>query len=61
MLPFVSVIIPAYNEEKYIRKCLEEWVNQDYPKDRYEIFVYDGMSTDKTAEIIREFEKSHPG
>ncbi|WP_456394796.1 glycosyltransferase family 2 protein [Thermococcus sp.] len=61
MLPFVSVIIPAYNEEKYIRKCLEEWVNQDYPKDRYEILVYDGMSTDKTAEIIREFEKRYPG
>ncbi|HII67651.1 MAG TPA: glycosyltransferase family 2 protein [Thermococcaceae archaeon] len=59
-LPFVSVIIPAYNEEKYIGKCLEEWVNQDYPKDRYEILVYDGMSTDKTAEIVRDFERRYP-
>ena len=57
--PFVSVIIPAYNEEKYIAKCLEEWANQNYPKNRYEILVYDGMSTDKTAEIIKGFEKRY--
>lgn len=60
-LPFVTVIIPAYNEERYIRKCLTEWVNQDYPKDKYEILVYDGMSTDRTAEIIKEFERKYPG
>ncbi|NJE26414.1 glycosyltransferase family 2 protein [Thermococcus sp. MV5] len=59
-LPFVTVIIPAYNEENYIRKCLEEWVNQDYPKDKYEILVFDGMSTDKTAEIIEEFVRKYP-
>ncbi|WP_324735078.1 glycosyltransferase family 2 protein [Thermococcus sp. SY098] len=59
--PFVTVIIPAYNEERYIRKCLEAWVNQDYPKDKYEILVYDGISTDRTAEIIKEFEKKYPG
>jgi len=59
-LPFVSVIIPAYNEEKYIGKCLEEWVNQDYPKDRYEILVFDGMSTDRTAEIVKEFQRKYP-
>ncbi|HIP90487.1 MAG TPA: glycosyltransferase [Candidatus Nanopusillus sp.] len=59
--PFVTVIIPAYNEEKYIGKCLEEWVSQDYPKDRYEILVYDGISTDKTAEIVKNFEKNYPG
>jgi glycosyltransferase involved in cell wall biosynthesis len=60
-VPFVSVIIPAYNEERYIGKCLTEWVNQDYPKGRYEILVYDGMSTDGTAEIIKEFERRYPG
>ncbi len=58
--PFITIIIPAYNEEKYIGKCLEEWVNQDYPKDRYEILVYDGISTDRTAEIIKEFEERYP-
>jgi len=60
-LPFVTVIIPAYNEEKYIEKCLEEWVNQNYPKDCYEILVYDGMSTDRTSGIIKNFEKKYPG
>ncbi|AHF81260.1 glycosyltransferase [Thermococcus paralvinellae] len=59
--PFVSVIIPAYNEERYIAKCLEEWVNQNYPKDHYEILVYDGMSTDRTAEIVKNFEERYPG
>jgi cellulose synthase/poly-beta-1,6-N-acetylglucosamine synthase-like glycosyltransferase len=58
--PFVSVIIPAYNEERYIRKCLEEWVNQDYPKDKYEILVFNGMSTDETENIIEEFQKKYP-
>lgn len=60
-LPFVSVIIPAYNEERYIRKCLVEWANQDYPKDKYEVLVYDGTSPDRTPEIIKEFEKQYPG
>ena len=59
--PFVTVIIPAYNEEKYIEKCLGEWVNQDYPKEKYEILVYDGMSTDRTAEIVKDFERRYPG
>ena len=58
--PFVSVIIPTYNEEKYIRKCLEAWVNQDYPKDRYEILIFDGMSTDRTVEIVREIQRKNP-
>jgi len=58
--PFVTIIIPAYNEEKYIAKCLEKWVNQDYPKDSYEILVFDGMSTDKTAKIVKEFERKYP-
>ena len=58
--PFVTVIIPAYNEEKYIGKCLGEWVNQDYPKEKYEILVYDGMSTDRTAEIVKDFERRYP-
>ena len=31
-LPFVSVIIPAYNEEKYIGKCLEKWVIRTTPR-----------------------------
>ena len=50
----VSVIIPAFNEEKYIGKCLESLINQTAPAD--EIIVVDNNSKDKTAAIAREFD-----
>ncbi|MCD6177874.1 glycosyltransferase family 2 protein [bacterium] len=59
-LPFVSVIIPCRNEEKFIRRCLSSVVNQDYPKDRLEVFVVDGMSEDKTKIIALEFARKYP-
>lgn len=49
----VTIIIPAYNEEKFIADCLQSVYNQDYPKDKMEVIVVDGHSTDKTAEIVR--------
>ena len=55
----VSVICNAYNHEKYIRKCLESLVMQRTTFD-YEILVHDDASTDKTADIIREFEAKYP-
>jgi len=58
-LPFVSVIIPCRNEEKYIGKCLDSLVKQDYPKDKLEVLVVDGMSEDKTREIIEEHIKKY--
>jgi glycosyltransferase involved in cell wall biosynthesis len=54
--PFVSIVIPARNEEKHISKCLESLCHQDYPKDRFEVFVVDGMSEDNTVERIKKFE-----
>lgn len=53
--PFVSVIIPVRNEEKYIKSCLEAVFAQTYPKDKTEVLVVDGMSKDKTREIARSF------
>jgi len=53
--PFVSVIIPTLNEEKYIGKCLESFANQTYPKDKFEVLVIDGMSTDNTINIAKSF------
>ena len=53
--PFVSVIIPALNEEKTIRECLISLLKMDYPVDRREILVVDNGSTDRTAEIIKSF------
>lgn len=51
--PFVSVFLPVRNEEAYIEKTLLDVTNQDYPSDRYEILVADGMSTDKTSFIVK--------
>jgi glycosyltransferase involved in cell wall biosynthesis len=55
MLSFVSIIIPCRNEEKFIGKCLESILNQDYPKEKMEVLVVDGMSEDRTREIIEDF------
>lgn len=49
----ISIIVPVYNEEETIKKCLEALIDLDYPKNDYEIIVVDGCSTDKTPEIIK--------
>ena len=54
-LPFVSIIIPCRNEEKFIGECLDSIVANDYPKDRLEVLVVDGMSQDRTKEIIASY------
>jgi cellulose synthase/poly-beta-1,6-N-acetylglucosamine synthase-like glycosyltransferase len=51
--PFVSVIVPTLNEEKFIENTLKALRNQDYP--RYEIIVSDGVSKDKTVEIAKKY------
>jgi glycosyltransferase involved in cell wall biosynthesis len=56
----VSVIIPVYNEEKYISQCLESIINQDCPENSFEIICIDGFSTDKTRLIIEGFVEKYP-
>ena len=56
----VSAIIPCRNEEKFIGKCLDSVIAQDFPKDNFEILVIDGMSDDKTRETINEYVKKYP-
>ncbi|HVL86629.1 MAG TPA: glycosyltransferase [Candidatus Thermoplasmatota archaeon] len=56
ILPFVSVVTSVRNEERTISKLLDSLLAQDYPKDRYEILVVDAVSTDRTAEIVKEYE-----
>lgn len=51
----LSVICPIYNEEKYIARCIESIMQQDYPKDDLEVLFVDGMSTDRTREIIATY------
>ncbi len=51
----VSVIIPILNEEKYIEKCIMSVLNQDFPIENLELILVDGMSDDKTVQIIKEY------
>ncbi len=53
--PFVSVIVPCRNEERYIGRCLDSILAGDYPSDRLEVLVLDGMSEDKTRSIVEGF------
>ena len=50
--PFVTIAMPCLNEEKYIEACLRSVISQDYPRERMEVLVADGMSMDATREII---------
>ncbi len=50
----VSIIIPCRNEEKFIERCLNSIIFQDYPKDKMEVLVIDGASQDETRKIISE-------
>ncbi|MBA4156701.1 MAG: glycosyltransferase family 2 protein [Gemmatimonadetes bacterium] len=59
-LPFVSVIVPCRNEERFIRDCLERILATTYPHDRLEILVVDGWSDDATRAIIEEMAEQYP-
>lgn len=50
----ISVVIPVFNEEKLLPRCLQALRNQTYPRDHYEIIVADNGSTDKTARIAKK-------
>ncbi|MFA5176502.1 MAG: glycosyltransferase [Candidatus Nanoarchaeia archaeon] len=58
-IPKVTVVVPAYNEEKNIAKTLDSILNLDYPKDKLKIIVADDASTDNTPLIIKEYCKKH--
>ncbi len=52
-LPKVSVLVPAFNEEKYIERALSALMLQDYPN--FEIIVADNASTDNTSLLVKQF------
>jgi len=56
--PKVSVILPARNEEKFIEKCLNSLVEQDY--DNYEIIAINDSSNDSTGDIIKKYSEKFP-
>lgn len=58
--PFVSLLIAAKNEEKVIGKLVEMLLKLDYPTDKYEIWVVDDYSSDRTGIILDEFALEFP-
>lgn len=54
-LPHVSIIIPCRNEEFFIGKCLDSILSNDYPKDKLEVLVVDGMSEDATHSALKTY------
>ena len=55
--PFVSIMIPAHNEDTVITETIENIIQLDYPN--YEIIIIDDRSTDNTANVILELEKKY--
>lgn len=57
---FVSVIMPLYNEEQYIKNCIKSMLRQDYPKESMEWLFVDGGSKDRTKEWVQFYQDKHP-
>ncbi len=55
--PGISVVIPAYNEEKAIGECLGSVMSSNYPEEKLEVIVVDDGSTDSTPEIVKKYAK----
>ena len=58
--PFLSLIIPARNEEANIERSLTSFINQSYPQDKYKIIVVDDNSSDNTASIVQGLQEGYP-
>ena len=58
--PMVSIVVPCRNEEHYIAECLDSILACDYPRERLEVLVVDGMSDDGTRRVLAEYAVKHP-
>ena len=56
----VSLIVPCYNEETTIRQLLDAIESQSYPLSEIEVIVADGISTDRTRDVINDYQVCHP-
>ncbi len=53
--PFISIIIPAYNQEKHIEECINSVINQNCPKSDFEIICINDGSTDNTENVLKKY------
>jgi len=59
MKPKISIIVPTLNEESYIKNCIESILDSTYEQDKMEILIIDGMSSDKTREIVKSYTQKY--
>lgn len=59
-LPFVSILISAYNEEKVIKEKIESIIKSNYPKDKLEVLIGSDASTDNTNELLKQHADKYP-
>ena len=59
IMVLVSIVCPIYNEEKFIENCIGSVLKQDYPKSQLEVFFVDGMSKDRTREIVLKYTRQY--
>ena len=57
MTPLISIIIPTYNSDNYLKECLDSVITQTY--DNLEVIIVDGGSTDATQSIVRMYCNDH--
>jgi abequosyltransferase len=57
--PLLSICIPTFNREKYLRECLNSIVEENI-NDQFEVVISNNASTDKTIDVVSEFEKKLP-
>jgi glycosyltransferase involved in cell wall biosynthesis len=55
----VSIVTPCRNEERFIGRCLDSIITQGFPKERLEVLVIDGRSTDRTRGIVEGYAKEN--
>lgn len=55
----ISIICPILNEEKYIENCIQSIIAQDYPKASLEVLFVDGMSSDNSRNLVKQYAKLH--
>lgn len=55
----VSIIVPVYNVENYLKDCLDSLVNQDYDNNKYELILINDCSKDSSLNILKEYVKKY--
>lgn len=58
--PLVSIVVPCRNERRFIAECLDSIIANDYPKERLEVIVADGLSDDGTRGILDTYSQRYP-